>query len=479
MSGFMSNVRRVFANMSWMMISQILTSVLAFFWTILTTRYLGVVDNGIFGNAVSFANLLVVIADLGMTTYITRAISTDSNLEKSYIGNALTIKLLLSFVYLAVTLIIVNLFGWNNKIGFVIFLFAFESVIKSFCNLFYASFQAHEKIKYQAISNIILNVLTFVFIVIVTFTSFGLFGIAVAYIIANILALIYSYLAIRRYFIVPKLLFDKDLSKKLIIAGIPFALTSLFYTVYYSIDMVMLTKFIGAYPTGLYNASYKLINVLTLFYTIYSAVVFPVMSKLFKNDRDMLTLSFNKSVKYLSLVTIPLAIATLFYAGDVIHICYGNAFAEADNVLKILIWTVCFLFINGAASLVLNASHKEFSVTKIYSIAAVFNVILNFILIPNYSVYGASIATVLSEVLILILELYMLSKINQLPNRHLIFDLVKIIMASIIMGFVLNILDLSVWLAIPIGIIVYLVVIIAIRTTDEDDKAILRQLLNR
>ena len=111
MSGFMSNVRRVFANMSWMMISQILTSVLAFFWTILTTRYLGVVDNGIFGNAVSFANLLVVIADLGMTTYITRAISTDSNLEKSYIGNALTIKLLLSFVYLAVTLIIVNLFG--------------------------------------------------------------------------------------------------------------------------------------------------------------------------------------------------------------------------------------------------------------------------------------------------------------------------------------------------------------------------------
>ena len=52
-------------------------------------------------------------------------------------------------------------------------------------------------------------------------------------------------------------------------------------------------------------------------------------------------------------------------------------------------------------------------------------------------------------------------------------------MASITIGFVLNILGLSVWLAIPIGIIVYLVVIIAIRTTDEDDKTILRQLLNR
>lgn len=475
----MTKVRSIFANMSWLMASQILTSILAFFWTIITIRYLGVSNNGIFGNAVSFANLFVIIADFGMTTYITRAISTDYDLEESYIGNAITIKIILSFVYLALTFIIVNLLGWNNRIGFIIFLFAFESVIKSFCNLFYTSFQAHEKIKYQAISNIILNVLTFIFIILVTFTSFGLFGIAIAYILANIITLIYTYLALKRYFTSPKLLFDKNLSKKLIIAGIPFALTSLFYTIYYSIDMVMLTKFIGVYPTGLYNASYKLINVLTLFYTIYSAVVFPVMSKLFKNDRNLLTLSFNKSVKYLSLITIPLAVATLFYASDVIFLFCGNEFIKADDVLKILIWTVCFLFINGAASLVLNASHKEFSVTKIYSIAAIFNVVLNFILIPHYSVYGASVATVLSEILILILELYMLSKINQLPNRHLVFDLLKIIIASIIMGVALYILGLNVWIAIPVGIIIYLVVIIAIKIADDDDKMILRQLINK
>lgn len=474
----MNKVRTVFANMSWMMISQVLTSILAFVWTLLTAHYLGVADLGNLGTAISFANLLVIIADFGMTTYITRSISTDYGLEDSYIGNAVTLKIILSFIYLGVTLIIVNLLGWSNILGFITFLFAFESVLKSFCSLFYASFQAHEKIKYQAISNIILNVLTFIFILIVTFTNFGLLGIAIAYIMANLFTFIYAYLAIRKYFIVPKLLFDKDLSKKLVIAGIPFALTSLFYTIYYSIDMVMLNQFVGSYPTGLYNSSYKLINVLTLFYTIYSAVVFPVMSKLFKNDRDMLTLSFNKSVKYLSLVTIPLAIATLFYAGDIVYLCYGKKFLAADNVLKILIWTVCFLFINGAASLVLNASHKEYSVTKIYSMAAIFNIVLNFILIPNYSVYGASVATVLSEVLILILELHMLNKINQLPDKQLVFDLAKIMVASVIMGVVLYVLGLNVFIAIPVGIIVYLVVFVVVRTFDEDDKSIVKQLLN-
>ena len=79
------------------------------------------------------------------------------------------------------------------------------------------------------------------------------------------------------------------------------------------------------------------------------------------------------------MVTIPIAIATFFYGGDVISLCYGNQYAEAGEVLKILIWTVCFLFINGACSMILNASHRETAVTKIYCLAALFNVALNFI----------------------------------------------------------------------------------------------------
>ena len=172
----------------------------------------------------------------------------------------------------------------------------------------------------------------------------------------------------------------------------------------------MITQFSTTYATGLYNSAYKLITVLTLFYTIYSSVVFPVMSKLFKNEKDLLRLSFVKSIKYLSLVTIPISVFTMFYGYDIIGI-YGAEYIEAGGVLTVLIWTVCFLFINGASSLILNASHQEYSVTKIYSIAAIFNICLNFVLIPNYSVYGAAVSTVLSEILILFLQFYMVSKI--------------------------------------------------------------------
>ena len=55
-----NKVRTIFANMSWLMVSQILTSVFAFIWTILTARYLGPSDYGVFGTAVSMLNFLSV-----------------------------------------------------------------------------------------------------------------------------------------------------------------------------------------------------------------------------------------------------------------------------------------------------------------------------------------------------------------------------------------------------------------------------------
>ena len=163
----MSRVRTVFANMSWLMFSQIITSVCAFVWTILTARYLGVSDYGLLGTATSFA-------DLGVTTYIVRSISTDFDSEKKYLGNAIGIKLILAVFYLAVVSLALFILGWDNYTVVICFLFAVENVIKSFQTAMYSSFQAHEMMKYQAITNTLLNVLTFIFIVAVTFTNYGL-----------------------------------------------------------------------------------------------------------------------------------------------------------------------------------------------------------------------------------------------------------------------------------------------------------------
>ena len=58
-------------------------------------------------------------------------------------------------------------------------------------------------------------------------------------------------------------------TKKITLLSLPFAITGILYTIYYSIDVIMLTSLVGDYATGIYNATYKLISVLNLFYSVY------------------------------------------------------------------------------------------------------------------------------------------------------------------------------------------------------------------
>ena len=53
----MSQTKTIFKNMSWLLISQIITSICGFIWTILMARYLGVEKYGIFGFAVSLTGI--------------------------------------------------------------------------------------------------------------------------------------------------------------------------------------------------------------------------------------------------------------------------------------------------------------------------------------------------------------------------------------------------------------------------------------
>lgn len=473
------DIRTIFANMSWLATSQIITSILAFFWTIFTARYLGVNDYGILGFVVSLSAMFAIISDLGQSTHIVRSVSVDYSKARDYLGNAIPFKSLLSVVYILVILFVLLITDSSEITILIGLLFAFESVIKNFCSLFYGVFQAHEKGSYQAIANTILNVLTFVFIILAIYLDAGLWGITWAYIFANVACIVYTVYILCKHFEVPKIQFDFGFWKQLAIFGFPFALTTIFYTIYYSIDIFMLNQLIGDFATGIYNATYKLINVLTLFYSIYTAVFFPVMSKLYAKEKSMLKTTLSKSIKYLSLITVPIAIWVMIYSPDIIQFIYGNQYAQASIVLNVLIWTVVFLFINGAASNSLNASHKEYSVTKIYVIAAVFNVILNLILIPRYSYIGASVATVLSEILIFVLEIYALHKLNLSPNKGLILDTLKIVVASIVMGSALYFAHLSMWVTIPVAIIVYLVVGFVIKMFDNDDIYVIKQIIGR
>ena len=475
----MSNVKTIFSNMSWLFVSQIIASVCGFIWTIVIARYLGVNDYGILGFAISLTGILAITMDLGVNSHVVREIATDYDLTPKYLGNAIPLKSLFVIGTFILTLIILILMKSNQLTITITLLFTIEMVFKTFLGLLNGSFQAYEEGKYQGIGNILLNIILLIFILISIFTDLGIFGITLSYVVANFIPLLYEYVIFTKKFAKPKFEFDIDFCKTITMFALPLALSGIFYSIYYSVDTVMLSNLIGDYATGIYSASYKLISVLTVFYSVYTAVLYPVMSKFFKNDEKLLIVVFEKSVKYLSLIILPIAIATMLYSTDIIQLIFGIEFKESASALSILIWTVCLLFINGACGTLLNASHKEMTVTKVYFIAAVFNILLNLFMIPHYSYDGAAISTVLSDLLILIISLYVIYKLGYRVKRKLYVDLIKIISGSSIMGGVLHLLNLNMWVALPIGIIMYLGLLILLRLFDDDDKYVIKEVIGK
>ena len=241
----------------------------------------------------------------------------------------------------------------------------------------------------------------------------------------------------------------------------------------------MLFYLSGDYATGLYKSAYNIINVFTTFFVVYQSVVFPVMSKFFKESQDLIKVSYELSVKYLLLIIIPLSVGVFYYARPLVDLIYRNQYSLASTPVQILIWTVLFLFINGTASVLLNAIDKEKTVTKIYIIAAAFNVCLNMVLIPAYSYDGAAIATVLSEILITFLTLYYIFKTDYKPDLNLLKNIIKLIACGIILAVVLYYIHVSMWLAIPIGLIVYLIALLITRSIDDTDRYIIKELLGK
>ena len=475
----MSQTKRIFKNMSWLFVSQIIVSICGFIWTILMARYLGVDKYGIFGFAVSFTGILCILFDLGIGVHSVRHIATDYDSAPKYLGNVIPLKGIFSIIGFLIMFIILLIMGSDELTITVTLLFAIEQIIKKFVELMTATFQAFEEGKYQGILNTLMNILLLIFILITIYCDLDIYGIAFAYILANLLALVYGYHILKKHITKPNYEFDKEFCKKVTIASIPFAATVILSSIYYSIDMVMLTNMIGNYATGIYNATYKLISILTLFYGIYSAVIFPVMSKFFKNDEKMLIICYEKSIKYLMLIIIPIAIATMHYSTDIIQLIYGHQYDAASSALSILIWTVCLLFISGAGNTLLNASYKEVSVTKIYAIAAVFNVVLNLILIPYLSYDGAAITTVLSDILIVILQSYVIYKLGYRVNKKLYIDVIKVIAGSAVLGIALYFLNLNMWIALPVGIIIYFTAVYLFKFFDNDDKYIIREILGK
>jgi O-antigen/teichoic acid export membrane protein len=263
-------------------------------------------------------------------------------------------------------------------------------------------------------------------------------------------------------------------------AGVPFGIISLALTIAFSIDTVMLSGQVSEHAVGWYNVAYGLVRSLMFFFAGFSQAMVPSLSRTFVNDARQVESWYRRSVKFIMILSLPLAVGGLLLAFPLISFLYTDEFLPAASALQVLIWDVPLLMFTGFCGNMTTVVSEEKAAARIYSINAAANVLLNLYAIPRFGIIGAAFVTVVTD-LIGALQFHMLlrRKLN-LPGVASI--LMRVALAAALMGAIVIALSrqhLHLFVMIGAGAITYLLMILALRLIDSSERAAIAGWLRR
>ncbi|MGB9979479.1 flippase [Methanobacterium sp.] len=481
----MSIIKRVAKNTSSLLLSQIISYVFVFFGTMYTARYLGAGGYGILSTGIAITSIFAVIGDLGLGSLTVREVARNKSLTNKYVVNTTLIKSFLSIIMLVLIVITTEIINYSPEISNIIYILTLSIIFNTFSGVFGSIFQAYEKMEYVSIAGIIISILTFIGFIMAIYFNLGIVKFAFVYLIVSIINLVYLMAIFIWKFFLPKINGDwkfwknnikADLNfwKYLLMQALPLSIAIVFSVIIFKIDTILLSILKGSAVVGWYTVAYNILQALFIVPTAFTTSIFPLLSTFHISSKESLKLTYQKSFKYLTILGIPTAVGITLLADKIILLVYTQEFIPAIIALQILVWTVPFIFLTILFGAVVTSINRQNLLMKILFIVMIFNIILNLILIPQFSYIGSAIATVLSELVTFILFFKFLSNyVCRFSSRDAIF---KTIIASGIMSLFIIYASINVLFVIPIAIIIYFVTLILLNTFSKDEIDLFRQI---
>ncbi len=482
----MNSVRRIAKNTTLLFVSQIISYMLGFFVTVYIARYLGTEGYGTISLAIALGAMLVVFTELGLSTLMVREISRDTKLASSYISTVLLIKIVLAILTFLIVVVFVHLAHYSYEVSLVVYIITASFVVNVFTNIFTSVFQANEKMEYQSIGSILNIVITLSGVLLAISLHLSIIYIAVVYLAANIILLMFHFTICAWKFILPKkIVFDRGLTKFLIAEALPLTISGAFLLIAFRIDTIILSLLTNNSEVGIYNAAYNLLVALLFLPSVYVMAIFPVLSRLYVDSKKTLQFSYERSFKYMAILGLPIAVGTTLLSNPIILLIYKSTFYQSIIALQILIWTIPLLFVDNILGVCITSINRQRETVKITFLAMVVNIVLNSLLIPTHGllafipIHGfiaASYITVLTELICFIFWFRILVKHGYKVSIPRMFY--KPAIASIIMGLFIVLVKLNLFLEILLGTILYFGVLILLKTFTEDDINLINQLID-
>lgn len=449
----------IFKNTFWLTLGTGLSRVLNFVLMVYVARILGATEYGRFAFAMAFVSLFTVIADLGIATILVREFSREKENEKEFYA-LVSLKVILGALMVALSIVGAFLITQDTNIQKIIFILAFATLANSFIDTIYAFFQARQKMEHQALAAIFGAILLTGFGLLVILMFPNAENLSYAFLTANLITIV-SLLAFFHFKFFPlKISWQKTVWRKYLVISWPLAFTSFFGLLYTYIDSVMLGAYGMITENGFYSAAYRIAWMAYIFTGLAVTSFYPILSKAVGESKEKFQLIWNYQMELMTALAVPLMIGGIILAPKIIGFFYGAEFLPSVLALQILIVMAGILLLYAAFNQALIVANQQKKLIFATLFGAAVNIILNFIFIPKYSLYGAAVASAITQFVLFFLLLILAVKFTAIkfPNLGFLKFFTKVIISGAVMSFVISrpqIFNLNIFFSLAAGILTY------------------------
>lgn len=476
--------QRLAKNTLWLTLSNVGGRLLISVAIIFIARILGDELYGRYSFLIDTAAIFIVFADFGLSTLTTRDVARDKNLASKYLGNITVIKIFLSLLSAALMVVLGFILGKDIILIKLMALMGCWVIFNAYQQFFCAIFRAFEKMVYEAIAltvDRIFFIIVCFFILYLPWIQAKLFYLILATVVAMFFASLVAYYFTLKRFTAFKLQIDNIFIKKIFKLAWPFALSTIFFNVYFNLDSIMLSAMKTDEVVGWYNAGYRIIFFILILGNTIRYVIFPTLSSLIKENKEKFTTLIRYVLKIIISLIVPITVGGIFLAPLIIESIFGSEYLAAIPSFQLLLVSCLIIFINLIYGTNLESQDRQKNYTISIGLGVLLNFILNLILIPKFSLNGAALTTVLSQILILFFVYYQSKKVLTINFWPLV---IKPLIASLLMLGCLYLIEnlisqqiLNLIISIISGSIIYLAIMILIKGIDRTDWLRLKNLL--
>lgn len=374
-------------------------------------------DYGIYFTLFNFSMLFNILLDVGITNFNNKNIAQHKQLLTKYLSGIVSFKFVLAAVYFLVTFAAGYFAGYDSGRFYLLLFLSINQFLISFIQYLRSNIAGLQLFALDSLLSVLDKSLMIIFCAVLIWgnileAKFEIIHFVYAQTLAYVITLLVVFGTVLAKTSQFKLKLNKPFSLMILKQTYPYALLVLTMMFYYRVDVIMLDMMLedGEVQAAIYAQAYRLMDAANQVGVLFAALLLPMFANMIQHNKSaegLVKLSFS----LIFLPAIAVAIFCFFFSNDIMELIYNSHIEESANVLGMLMF--CFVAIASTyifgTLLTANGSLKTLNQLAIGGV--LINFILNLVLIPALKAEGSALASLITQILIVIAQILVMKKV--------------------------------------------------------------------